>query len=130
MQRAGRKANTTDKGLGWRHQQDAARLLRRHENGTLCWWCGLPMFKSPLLPRNWDGKQLAADHTQPRAFGGKRADRLLHGNCNSQRRDGRLDHVRPALLGCHPRDWAQALAAQGISTALPQGNTDTLAMDW
>ncbi|AEL98243.1 HNH endonuclease [Mycobacterium phage BigNuz] len=127
-----RKANTTDKGLGWAHQQDAARLLRRHENGTLCWWCGLPMFKAPLLPRNWDGKQLAADHSQPRAFGGRRADRLLHGNCNSQRRDGKLDEHRPVILGCHPRDWAHELTTQGINTlgTYTQPATDTLAMDW
>ncbi len=45
--RPGRKANTTDPGLGWKHQQQAEGLLRRRVDGTLCWWCGLPMFKRP-----------------------------------------------------------------------------------
>ncbi|MDV7194620.1 hypothetical protein [Mycolicibacterium fortuitum] len=129
MTRAGRKANTTDRGLGWKHQQTAESLLRRHEDGTLCWWCALPMFKAPLLARNWDSKQLAADHSRARALGGQRADRLLHGNCNSQRRDGRLDHVRPAVLNVHPTEWAKAIADQGLDTITP-AVVETLVMDW
>lgn len=78
------------------------------------------MFKPPLLERNWDGKQLAADHSQARALGGGKADRLLHGNCNSQRQDGRHDSSRPAIKGVHPSDWAAA----------PIATTDTMAMDW
>lgn len=129
MPRTGRKANTTDRGLGWQHQQDAARLLRRHVDGTLCWWCGLPMFKAPQLARNWDSKQLAADHSQARALGGQHADRLLHSDCNSQRQDGRHDARRPAVLGIHPSEWTAALAKIGIS-ATPIVTTDELAMDW
>lgn len=124
------KPSTTDKGLGWQHQQDAARLLRHHADGTPCWWCGLPRFKAPLLARNWDRKQLAADHSKPRAFGGQRADRLLHGDCNSQRQDGRHDDVRPVVLGVHPTEWAAALAARGITTTATELPTDDLVMDW
>lgn len=127
--RPGRKASTTDRGLGWKHQQQAEGLLRRHVDGTLCWWCALPMFKAPLLERNWDHKQLAADHSQARAFGGQRADRLLHGNCNSQRQDGKHDAHRPAMIGVHPSKWSTALAVLGITTA-PVITTDNLAMDW
>lgn len=127
--RPGRKASTTDRGLGWKHQQQAESLLRRHVDGTLCWWCGLPMFKAPLLERNWDRKQLAADHSQARAFGGQRADRLLHGICNSQRQVGRHDAHRPAVLDVHPSEWSGALASLGITTA-PVLTTDNLAMDW
>lgn len=125
----GRKANTTDRGLGWKHQQVAEGLQRRHIDGTPCWWCALPMFKAPQLARNWDGKQLAADHSQARALGGQRADRLLHGDCNSQRQDGRNDTRRPAILGCHPTQWADTLAAQGLSLTAT-ATTETLAMDW
>lgn len=45
---------------------------------------------------------LAADHTQARAHGGHKADRLLHGLCNKERGDGRRDHLRPALTGADP----------------------------
>lgn len=129
MPRPGRKANTTDRGLGWKHQQHAEGLRRRHVDGTICWWCSLPMFKAPLLARNWDGKQLAADHSQARALGGQRADRLLHGDCNSQRQDGRHDANRPAAIGVHPSGWTAALAKAGI-TATTLTATDELAMDW
>ncbi len=118
---------TTQRGLGWQHQQDAARLLRHHIDGTRCWWCGLPMFRD--IARNWDGKRLAADHSKARAFGGTRADRLLHGNCNSQRGDGSRDHQRPVVLGVHPTEWKAALAALGITTT-PIECTDDLVMDW
>lgn len=123
MVRAGRKANTTERGLGWDHQQAVARLLRKLIDGTLCWWCGLPMFKD--ASRNWDTKQLAGDHSIPRAHGGKLADRLLHGNCNSQRQDGRWDTERPVLQGIHPRDWKPS---NGQTTILT--DTTGLAMDW
>ncbi len=123
------KANTTDRGLGWQHQRDAERLRRNHIDGTPCWWCGMPMFKPPRLERNWDRKQLAADHSQARAFGGKRADRLLHGDCNSQRGDGRRDAARPVALGVHPTEWADALAAMN-ATAPAARATDALQMDW
>lgn len=91
------KRSTTEKGLGWRHQQQRDRLLRAHKDGTPCWWCGLPMYRDKR--RNPDGRALAADHTKARATHGTRhlADRLLHGTCNSQRQAGDHDDQRPAL---------------------------------
>ncbi len=79
---------TTARGLGWPHRQRRGALLRMHIDGSLCWWCGLPMFKR---------QGLAADHSRPRARGGRQADRLLHGPCNSARGDGSRDNDRPAL---------------------------------
>ncbi|ANN98193.1 hypothetical protein [Mycobacteroides abscessus] len=121
--RPSRKANTTDRGLGWRHQQAVALLLRRLIEGTLCWWCGLPMFRDKAC--NWDGKQLAGDHSVPRVHGGHLADRLLHGTCNSQRQDGRWDHIRPVVQGIHPSQWTP----KGTGPQ-PPADTTNLAMDW
>lgn len=87
---ATRKASTTARGLGWRHQQQVAALKRRHRDGAPCWWCGEPMYLSQAL---------AGDHTVPRAHGGQLADRLLHSDCNSQRGDGTHDDERPAITG-------------------------------
>lgn len=93
---------TTARGLGWQHQQTRQRHLASHRDGTPCWWCGQPMYRDPK--RNWDydptsqargNGALAADHTIARAHGGTKADRLLHGVCNSQRGDGTRDHLRP-----------------------------------
>ncbi|BBZ09873.1 MULTISPECIES: hypothetical protein [Mycobacterium] len=81
---------TTQRGLGHRHKQQVAHLKRQHIDGTPCWWCGEPMYLS---------QGLAGDHSVPRATGGKLADRLLHGPCNSERGDGSRDHLRPALTG-------------------------------
>ncbi|MDQ0283773.1 hypothetical protein [Rhodococcoides fascians] len=81
---------TTEKGLGWDHQQVAKELKRTHIEGTICWWCGEPMYLS---------QGLAADHSKARAKGGTKADRLLHGPCNSARGKGERDHTRPALKG-------------------------------
>lgn len=64
-----RAASTTARGLGWSHQQQRERLLRRLVDGEPCWWCGEPMFKT---------QELDADHSHSRAMGGTRADRLLH----------------------------------------------------
>jgi len=87
---------TTARGLGYAHQQRRAALLRLHIEGTLCWWCGLPMYRR---------QGLAADHSRARARGGKQADRLLHIPCNAQRGDGSRDGERPAL-----RRAAQAIS--------------------
>lgn len=81
---------TTQRGLGWEHQQQRKRLLARHVDGSPCWWCGEPMFKT---------QSLAADHTLARAHGGTKADRLLHELCNKARGDGSRDHQRPAITG-------------------------------
>lgn len=85
------KANTTARGLGWKHQQQAKKLKTKHTPGTPCWWCGEPMYLE---------QGLQADHSIPRAqMAGTLADRLLHGQCNGERGDGTKDHLRPALTG-------------------------------
>lgn len=81
------------------------------------------MFKDKL--NNWDHKTLAGDHTTPRVHGGRLADRLLHNTCNSQRRDGSMDHIRPAVRGVHPKDWT----ANG-EPAATHSDATALAMDW
>lgn len=93
------KANTTARGLGWRHQQQAKTLKRKHIEGTPCWWCNQPMYLE---------QGLQADHSIPRSqMAGTLADRLLHGPCNEQRGDGSRDHQRPALTG-RPRTTRRA----------------------
>ncbi|OCB46687.1 hypothetical protein A5721_10875 [Mycobacterium vulneris] len=90
--------STTQKGLGWDHQLHRDRLLLRHVDGTLCWWCGRKMFREPT--RNWDGKPLNAEHSKSRSLHGttgNHADRLMHDTCNKQRGDGTRDDQRPAL---------------------------------
>jgi len=89
---------TTDKGLGWDHQENRANMLTRFVDGKRCWWCGKPMFKD--AKKNPDKKALHADHSKSRArFGAFRnaANRFLHDTCNKQRGDGSRDHLRPAL---------------------------------
>lgn len=70
------RGTTTQAGYGWTHQQDRARLLAAHIDGTRCAHCGRPMYRS---------QKLQADHSKPRALGGQRADRLLHASCNLSR---------------------------------------------
>ena len=108
-----RGKSQTQLGLGWRHQQQRAILLRRLTDGELCWWCAMPLRRDP--EKNWDGRPLAADHSQARSLGGSLADRLLHYTCNSQRGNGTRDGSRPAVTGA------------AVSLSVP--GTD-LAMDW
>jgi len=89
-----RPQTTTERGLGHEHQKARVALLARHVDGTPCWWCGQPMYRSQALE---------ADHSTSRAKGGTRADRLLHDLCNRQRGDGSRDGERPALSGAPPR---------------------------
>jgi hypothetical protein len=91
------RRTTTERNLGHKHQQQVKKLHRDHIDGTKCWWCGRPMYRDKHL--NWDRKTLAGDHSIPRARGGTLADRLLHGQCNSERGDGSHDDKRPALTG-------------------------------
>lgn len=105
---------TTERGLGWTHQQQTQALKDTHIDGTPCWWCGRPMFLDP--DRNWDHRALSGDHTVPRADGGTITDRLLHGTCNSERGDGSRDDHRPSLT--------EHSAAQQLSDA------DLRRMDW
>ena len=107
------RGKTSDRGLGWRHQQQRAILMRRLTDGALCWWCGLPLRKD--AERNWDGLPLAADHSKARSLGGMLADRLLHTTCNSQRGDGTQDYRRPTVTG---------------ASVEPDAPSQRLAMEW
>nr|DAM44613.1 MAG TPA: HNH endonuclease [Caudoviricetes sp.] len=109
------KGKTEAKGLGWRHAQQRSRLIRKHHDGDTCWWCGKPMWRDPH--QNWDNKPLAADHIQPRAQGGRLAERLLHFTCNSQRQDGKNDHQRPALTQTPQPTRAEAPGGGGLRFA-------------
>lgn len=82
------KGTTTSRGLGWKHQQRREYLLRAHRDGTPCWWCGEPMYRSQALD---------ADHGEARVNGGTVATRLLHASCNRSRKDGSRDAQRPAV---------------------------------
>lgn len=99
-----RTRTTTEKGLGWAHQKQREKLLRAHQDGTPCWWCGMPMYRDRTRNPDHDpastdpaSGSLAADHEHARANGGDHAGRLLHGRCNKQRGKGDRDHERPAL---------------------------------
>ncbi|MDV6278000.1 hypothetical protein R3Q06_31440 [Rhodococcus erythropolis] len=92
-----RPKTTTQRNLGWQHQQQRERLLRAHVDGSPCYWCNLPMFRDAAS--NFDLSALNADHSHARAHGGLKADRLLHGKCNKERGDGSRDHLRPAVTG-------------------------------
>lgn len=104
---AAKQRNTTQRGLGWKHQKQRARLLAQHQDGTPCWWCGEPLYRDAT--RNWDHKPLHGDHTQTRATGGTTTDRLLHDTCNKRRGDGTRDHLRPTLLAHHGGHTANSL---------------------
>ncbi len=97
-----RTQTTTERGLGWAHKQQRARLLASHRDGDPCpclnddtcgpsCLCrphgyGQPMYRTPAS--NPDGMPLEADHTLSRSQGGKRADRLLLATCNRSRGSG------------------------------------------
>lgn len=116
---------TTEKGLGWRHQQAADDLKKKHKDGSPCQWCGRPMFLDPM--KNWDYNPdpeakvrgngvLQADHEEtPRSVSLRRGEpplppnRLLHAECNRQRGAGLNDHL---AIGNH------------------QAANDKLAMPW
>lgn len=102
----------TRRGLGWRHQRARETLLRQHKDGTLCDWCGRPMYRDRR--RNWDyhpernhlSGVLHADHrgiSRTEALRRGQAiplpDRLLHGVCNIQRGEGGNDHLADAAQG-------------------------------
>ncbi|TFV90403.1 hypothetical protein [Blastococcus sp. CT_GayMR16] len=96
------RKSTTERGLGWQHQQDKRRTLARHKDGDPCpcldlndcgpaCLCrphgeGLPMYRDAA--RNPDGMPLELDHTLARSQGGTRGDRLLLATCNRSRGDG------------------------------------------
>lgn len=116
-----RGQTTTERNLGWPHQQTKARLLAALVDGTPCPCLelddcgpacpcrrvgyGLPMYKDPAL--NVDRMMLEADHTIARSRGGTKADRLLLATCNRSRGAG--GGARQALTEDRPRwrtrDW-------------------------
>lgn len=65
---------TTERGYGWPHQRQRAKLLSELVPGTPCALCGKPM--------NSDHR-LDLDHSDPEArLAGKPGDRLTHEGCN------------------------------------------------
>ena len=96
---------TTQRGLGWKHQQIRARLIRALRPGTLCPRCGKPMYR-------W--QQLDAGHSRERALYGPhvQADRVEHASCNRAagaalgnrlRHAGRVAHQTSKAK--HSRQW-------------------------
>ena len=81
-----RGKSTSQRGLGWDHQQVRKHLLAVHVDGSPCGHCGKPMFKF---------QPLDADHELARSHGGTKANRLLHASCNRSRKDG--SNPSPAL---------------------------------
>lgn len=99
-----RHKTRAQRGLGHDHDIIRRGLMARHVDGTPCWWCGKPMYRDKT--RNHDGMPLAADHSHARAYGGRKADRLLHFTCNAQRGAGDRDDTRPAAREQRPAfDW-------------------------
>lgn len=106
---ARKRPSPAQRGYNDAHRKRADNLRHNHIDGTICWWCGLPMFKDrtknidydPEAKRR-DGKPdltsgvLHADHPEGKD-GGKLPTRLMHGGCNKERGDGSRDHERPAL---------------------------------
>lgn len=123
-----RPLTTTEKGLGWKHQQEREKLLAVHIDGTPCWWCAKPMFHDKA--RNHDGQALAADHDKARHHGGTKATRLLHGSCNSSRQEGNRDDERPALaLGANPAATGRQQDSGAASSPVPASSFPDV-FDW
>lgn len=72
MTRTYPRANTTQRGYGYAHQQLRKRLLPL-AYGTLCPRCHQPMLK---------GQALDLDHEVPLALGGGGRSRMAHRYCN------------------------------------------------
>ena len=73
MARRRQAGTTTERGLGWSHQQERAAALAAFVPGAGCPLCGRPM---------WRSQRLDLDHSVPRAFGGQGPRRLAHATCN------------------------------------------------
>ncbi len=85
-------ANTTQRGLGYHHQQTRKRLLAAHIEGTVCPFHGSdPKCPGPM----YLAQGLDADHSLARVNGGRVADRLAHSACN-RRAGQRLSAQRRA----------------------------------
>lgn len=122
------QGKTTQRGLGWLHQQAVQALKNRHIDGKPCDWCGRPMFVDRT--RNWDynpegshlSGMLQGDHSgMPRSEALRRGvrvpppDRLLHAECNRQRGTGGNDHLA---------------ANGGTQTYQDDGSGHTRSMPW
>lgn len=66
-------ATTTQRGLGWAHQQERTRQLNALRDGTPCPRCHHPMTRR---------QQLDLDDWPGRVFGGPQVKRLAHAGCN------------------------------------------------
>lgn len=111
-----KRKTQTELGLGWRHRQAADNLRDNHTDGTLCDWCGYPMYRDRTRNRDYDPVStnpingvLQADHSKmSRSEAIRRGlpiplpDRLLHGECNRQRGDGANDHLAAASKSAAP----------------------------
>lgn len=110
---------TTEKGLGWRHQQAVEYLLQRHKDGSPCDVCRRPMYLDPKLNYDYDYEnplkrgngKLQGDHSKmSRAEARRRGekvlppDRLLHGECNRLRGEGLNDDLLAGVVAKHQGD--------------------------
>lgn len=104
-----KRPNPSARGYDQAHRTRAHHLHVNHVDGTLCFWCGLPMFRDRTKNPDYDphatrrdGKPdttsgvLHAEHPDGKEEGAV-ATRLMHGLCNKQRGDGTRDDQRPAL---------------------------------
>lgn len=92
------KKSTTERGYGWKHQQQRERLLRAHKDGTPCSHCGKPMYRDP--DRNFDGAPLEAQHADALANHADKqraplASELMHRFCNRSLGDGTREVTPP-----------------------------------
>lgn len=106
---------TTDKGLGWHHQQAVEDLRNRHIDGSPCDWCGRERWLDPTKNWDYDPEQavrgngvLQGDHSRmSRSEALRRGervlppDRLLHAECNRSRGAGGNDHLAVVNRGTH-----------------------------
>lgn len=136
-----RGRTTTERHLGWQHQQTRAALMAVHRDGTPCPCLdlndcgpacpcrpagrGLPMYRDPA--RNVDGAPLEADHGQARSRGGRRADRLLLRVCNRSRGDGTRTADAVEATPAADRPWwsRQWHTLNRTGTAAPPSTNDT-----
>lgn len=84
-------AGTTERGYGWKHQQQRERLMRAHRDGAPCSHCGKPMYRDPA--KNFDGAPLEAQHADALANHEDKqraplASELMHRFCNRSLGDG------------------------------------------
>jgi hypothetical protein len=113
------RKTTTQKNLGWPHQQLKRRAMASHRDGAPCPCLdlndcgpacpcraagqGLPMYRDPA--RNPDGMMLELDHTLARSQGGTKGDRLLLAVCNRSRGAGtRTPDAEPFT---RPEHWTR-----------------------